>query len=72
MEVCIGSRDQWTILAVERRFMSRIDDVESWQRDAAGSHRRMYDDGRAKGGGVVWRYGDDDGRLARSMHQYLF
>lgn len=43
--------------------MSGIEDVEARRRGATGSRRRMRYDGRAKGGGVVWRYGDVDGRL---------
>jgi hypothetical protein len=38
---------------------------------AAGSRSWMWDDGRAQGGGAIWRHGGVEGTLERSMHWSL-
>lgn len=44
-----------------QRCIYRIDDDEFWRHGAAAYRRRMRLDGRAQGGGAVWRHGGVDG-----------
>ena len=49
-------------MQVVRRGIYHIDDGVSWRHGATEPRRQIRLDGRAQGGGAVWRRGDVDGR----------
>ena len=62
MEVCTGSRDQWTASLVERCFILHIDGDGSRRRGAVQIGHPMCEDGLAQEDDAVCRRGGVDGR----------
>ena len=62
MEVCTGSRDQWTASLVEQCFILHIHGDGSRRRGVVQIRRLMCEDGLVQEDGAVWRRGGVDGR----------